>query len=86
MFLVNSIALYADRPKINILPFAEEKDLNTKNFHNESEEDNDDAETSGDNLDPDQPDDYVESTKGKRVALAHDPIQKKSLHMQGPIT
>ena len=40
-----------DRPKIYMLPFADKIYSNATLSHNESEEEEDDAETSGDDLD-----------------------------------
>ena len=48
-----------------MLSFADEIESSTTLDHDESEEDEDDAEISGDGLYPYQPADFVESTKGK---------------------
>ena len=77
--LDNSIAFYVDSPKVDMLPFADEIDVNTTLVLDRSEEDKDDKESSDDeDLKTENPEVHSSAKRKRSANTRNFPVDKKS--------
>lgn len=85
MHLANSIALYADKPTIEMLPFIDEINDNAKTVCHVSEDDGEE-ESSCSDLNPDIPTNNDDPTAGNEIHSHWTPHQRKRVHIRGDTT